>query len=126
MKRALIGLSILSLLVLSLAAAPSSPAVRDAQDTARNEGARGGQLQQGGTELSQDYGQGGRELGKGARGFGSNVAHGDFGAAGSELGRGSAAFGKNVGTGTARGFKHFGIALRNLGRKIDRSVSDKQ
>lgn len=124
MKRALITtLGILLLGLLTIAAAPSTLAKRSPTDTARNEGDRGGQLQQGGTEIGRHYGEGGRELGKGTAGFGKGVARADFAEAGKSMGSGAAGFGKGIGVGTARGFKRFGLAFRNLGKKIDRSVS---
>ena len=119
-------LALAALSLLTVAAAPSTLEKRSPTDTARTEGVRGGQLEQGGAELGQGYGQGGRELGRGAAGFGRNLARADFGAAGRSLGSGSAGFGKGVATGTARGFKHFGLAVRNVGEKIDRWASDEQ
>ena len=124
MKRALITPSILLLTLMTIAAAPSTPAKRSPTDTARSEGGRGGQLEQGGKEIGRHYGEGGRELGEGAAGFGKGAAQGKFSEAGKSIGSGAAGFGKSVGVGTARGFKHFGLAVRNLGRKIDRGVSD--
>lgn len=124
MKRALIILGIVLLTLLMIAAAPSAPAKRSPTDTARSEGDRGGQFQQGGEEIGRHYGEGGRQLGRGAAGFGKGTAQGKLDEAGKSIASGAAGFGKNVGTGTARGFKHFGLAFRNLGRKIDRGVSD--
>ena len=86
----------------------------------------GGHLQRGGTDIGRGYTHGGKELGRGSAGFGRNLAHGEFGEAGRSMGRGGAGFGKGVGVGTGRGFKNFGLALRNLGKKADRSVSDDQ
>jgi len=124
MKRALIILGIVLLSLLMIAAAPSAPAKRSPTDTARSEGDRGGQFQQGGEEIGRHYGEGGRQLGRGAAGFGKSTAQGRLDDAGKSIASGAAGFGKNVGTGTARGFKRFGLAFRNLGRKIDRGVSD--
>ena len=86
----------------------------------------GGYLQRGGADIGRGYAHGGKELGRGSAGFGRNLAHGEFGEAGRSMGRGGAGFGKGVGVGTGRGFKNFGLALRNLGKKADRSVSDDQ
>lgn len=121
MKRALIGLGISLLLLFATAATP----VQD--DTAAGQAqpaVRGGHLQQGGAEIGRGYGQGGQEMGRGAAGFGENAFRGQFGEAGRSLGAGGAGFGKGVGVGTARGFKKFGLAFRNLGRKLDRAVSN--
>lgn len=126
MKRALIILGIVLLSLLMIAAAPSAPAKRSPTDTARSEGDRGGQLEQGGSEIGRHYADGGRDLGKGSASFGKNTAQGKFDDAGKSIGSGAAGFGKSVGTGTARGFKHIGLAFRNVGKKIDRWASDKQ
>lgn len=126
MKRALIIPGIVLLSLLMIAAAPSTPAKRSPTDTARSEGGRGGQLEQGGAEIGRHYGEGGQELGKGSAGFGKGVAQGKFSEAGKSIGSGSAGFGKNVGTGTARGFKRFGLAFRNVGKRIDRWASNDQ
>ncbi|MGH9803875.1 MAG: hypothetical protein ACRD4D_01790 [Candidatus Acidiferrales bacterium] len=126
MKRALILLSVGLLVLVTIAAAPSTPAKRSPTDTARSEGGRGGQLEQGGAEIGRHYGEGGQELGKGSAGFGKGVAQGKFSEAGKSIGSGSAGFGKNVGTGTARGFKRFGLAFRNVGKRIDRWASNDQ
>jgi len=127
MKRALIGTIILSLAVLTGFGASDD---KSANNTPANNtppaqpSTDSGHLQKGGQEIGQGYGEGGKEMGRGVGGFGKNVATAKFGDAGRSLGRGSAEFGKGVGRGTARGFKHFGLAFRNLGRKIDRGVSD--
>lgn len=84
----------------------------------------GGHLERGGKDIGRGFGHGGGELGRGTAGFGKNVVQGKFGQAGSSIGRGAAEFGKGVGGGTARGFKSIGRAFRNLGKKIDRAVSD--
>jgi len=86
----------------------------------------GGHLQRGGADIGRGYAHAGKELGRGTASFGRNLAHGEFGDAGRSMGRGGAEFGKGVGVGTGRGFKNFGLALRNLGKKVDRSVSDDQ
>ena len=86
----------------------------------------GGYLQRGGADIGRGYAHGGKELGRGTAGFGRNLVHGEFSDAGRSMGRGGAGFGKGVGVGTGRGFKNFGLALRNLGKKVDRSVSDDQ
>lgn len=86
----------------------------------------GGYFQRGGTDIGRGYAQGGREFGRGTTGFGKNLAKGQVGEAGRAFGRGSAGFGKRVGVGTARGFKNFGLAFRNLGKKVDRTASDDQ
>jgi len=127
MKRALIFIvSVLLFAALTIAAAPSAPAKRSPTDTARSEGDRGGQLEQGGQEIGRHYGEGGREMGEGAAGFGKSTAQGKFNQAGKSIGSGAAGFGKSVGTGTARGFRRFGLALRNVGKKVDRWASDEQ
>ena len=122
MKRALIATVILSLAVLTGFAASNDKPANNAAPAPQSTGTT--HLEKGGKEIGKGYGQGGSEMGCGAAGFGKNVATGKFGDAGRSLGRGSAGFGKGVGLGTARGFKHFGLAFRNLGRKIDRAVSD--
>ncbi len=86
----------------------------------------GGYLKRGGADIGRGYAHAGRGIAGGAAGFGRNMAHGEFGEAGREMGRGGAEFGKGVGVGTGRGFKNFGLAFRNLGRKIDRSVGGDQ
>ena len=86
----------------------------------------GGYFQRGGTDIGRGYAHGGRELGRGTTGFGKELAKGQFGEAGRSFGRGTAGFGKGVGVGTARGFKNFGLAFRNLGKKVDRTASDDQ
>lgn len=84
----------------------------------------GGYFQRGGTDIGRGYGHAGKELGHGAAGFGRNFAKREFGEAGRSFGHGAAGFGKGVGIGTARGFKNFGLAFRNLGKKIDGAASD--
>ena len=86
----------------------------------------GGYLKRGGSDIGRGYAHAGRGIAGGTAGFGRNMAHGEFGEAGREMGRGGAEFGKGVGVGTGRGFKNFGLAFRNLGRKIDRSVGGDQ
>lgn len=133
MTRRLVWLTSLALAALLAAAAlpaqekkteESAPA---AAATKLPEPAReGGHLQRGGADLGRGYGYAGQEIGRGTAGFGRNLVSGNFTDAGRSMGRGGAEFGKGVGVGTGRGFKNFGLAFRNLGRKIDRSVSDDQ
>ena len=120
--------------ILALAASlPAQEQKTDETQAAKQEKSKlpeaareGGHLQRGGTDIGRGYTHGGKELGRGSAGFGRNLAHGEFGEAGRSMGRGGAGFGKGVGVGTGRGFKNFGLALRNLGKKADRSVSDDQ
>lgn len=124
MRKALIATIILSLAALTgFAASDNKPADNTAPAQQSTQSGTG-HFQKGGQEIGQGYGEGGSELGRGAGGFGKNVARAQFGDAGRDMGRGAGRFGKGVGVGTARGFKQFGLAFRNLGRKIDRAVSD--
>lgn len=133
MKRALIGVSILLVAGLSAATVTATEkeeargdnAATQKQSSRLPEPAReGGDLEQGGTDIGRGSGHGGRELGQGTAGFGKNAVQGKFGQASRSMGHGAAEFGKGVGIGMARGFRSFGRAFRNLGKKIDGSVSD--
>lgn len=126
MKRAIIILALFALVILTAAVPPGSAETHGAgaADIERPQPAsRDGHLEQGGKAIGRGYGQGGKEFGRGTAGFATNLVQGKFGQAGKSVGRGSAEFGKGVGKGTARGFKSFGRAFANLGRKIDRGVS---
>jgi len=125
MKRVLTRLAIGLAALLTLAAAPAvDPASPNAAGASAAGATSRGYLKQGGTDIGHHFGGGGKALGGGAAGFGRNLAQGQFGAAGSSLGRGAGGFGQGVGAGTARGFKNFGLAFRNLGRKFDRFASE--
>lgn len=136
MKRELGWLTVISLAVMvgaGVAAAEKKPSqggsatMPASSSPASPEPAReGGYFQRGGADIARGYGQAGRQLGEGTAEFGKNFAQGDVGEAGRSFGRGAAGFGKNIGTGTARGFRNFASGLRNLGKKIDRSLSDDQ
>ncbi len=114
-KKALIFLALFGVVLATVAAVP--PAVERSQACADQ------RLGCGGKDIGRGYGHGGKELGKGTAGFATGVAKADFGDAGKSMGSGAAEFGQGVGRGSARGFKHIGLACRDLGRKIDRSVS---
>jgi hypothetical protein len=128
MKRVIIGLGVFLLAILTVAAAVTAAEKSqeaEAEPTATAESSNsGGHLEEGGKDIGNGYGHAGRELGVGTAGFGKNLVQGKFGEAGGSMGHGAAEFGKGVGTGTGRGFKKFGLAFRNLGKKIDDAVTD--
>lgn len=95
-------------------------------DTVRAHQARSndGHLERGGKAIGNGYGHAGKEFGLGTADFATSTAKADFGDAGKAMGRGGAEFGKGIGKGTAKGFKHFGLAFVTLGKKIDHAVSN--
>jgi hypothetical protein len=82
-----------------------------------------GSFERGGTDIGRGYSYAGNKLAQGSASFGKNLVEREFGEAGRSFGYGAGEFGKGVGIGTARGFKNFGLGFRDLGKKIDRSLT---
>lgn len=129
-KRALIYFVISFLVVVfgtgAVLASEKSDEVPDTVRAHRAQQSDDGHFERGGKAIGRNYGHGGKEFGQGTAGFATSLVKGKFGEAGRSMGQGSAEFGKGIGRGTASGFKQFGQAFVNWGKKIDRSASDGQ
>lgn len=126
-KQALIYFAIASLaVVFTTGAVLAGEDGEEVSDTVRAHRAQSddGHFERGGRAIGQGYGHAGKEFARGTAGFATSLVKGELGDAGRSMGHGGAEFGKGVGHGTARGFKQFGLAFANWGKKVDRSASD--
>lgn len=133
MKRALICLAITLALILTTGVATASqndqepkPATTETKKHTSGQqtaAAEDNQFKSGAGDLKRGYGKGGKELGRGAAGFGKGMAQAEWDDAGSSLGRGAGSFGKNVGVGTGRGFKAFGLGIAKGAKSVAGALS---